>query len=156
MIVNNLGRTRKNIFVERLLHTLVIYFMCTFVGKCWWWCLVSNHVWFFGNPMDYSPPGSPVKGIAQAGILEWVAISFSRRSYQLRDQTVVSHIEGGFFTAEPPGKPLCWNIKWQIVYTLNFPLLARLQGKWMQSFILEVSVGDRYLFSSSRQKKNRA
>ena len=40
----------------------------------------------------------------QAGILEWVAISFSRGSSQLRDQTVLSCL--GFFTAEPPGKPL--------------------------------------------------
>ena len=32
------------------------------------------------DPMDYNPPGSSVRGILQAGILEWVAISFSRRS----------------------------------------------------------------------------
>ena len=30
------------------------------------------------NPMDYSLPGSSVRGILQAGILEWVAIPFSR------------------------------------------------------------------------------
>ena len=29
------------------------------------------------NPRDGSPPGSPVPGILQARILEWVAISFS-------------------------------------------------------------------------------
>ena len=29
------------------------------------------------DPIDGSPPGSPVPGILQAGILEWVAISFS-------------------------------------------------------------------------------
>ena len=29
------------------------------------------------DPMDCSPPGSPVPGILQARILEWVAISFS-------------------------------------------------------------------------------
>ena len=29
------------------------------------------------NPMDSSPPGSPVYGILQARILEWVAISLS-------------------------------------------------------------------------------
>ena len=29
------------------------------------------------DPTDGSPPGSPVPGILQAGILEWVAISFS-------------------------------------------------------------------------------
>ena len=32
------------------------------------------------NPMDCSPPGSSVHGILQARLLEWVAISFSRRS----------------------------------------------------------------------------
>ena len=29
--------------------------------------------------MDGSPPGSPVPGIFQAGVLEWVAIAFSNR-----------------------------------------------------------------------------
>ena len=29
------------------------------------------------DPIDTSPPGSPVPGILQARILEWVAISFS-------------------------------------------------------------------------------
>ena len=29
------------------------------------------------NPIDGSPPGSPIPGILQARILEWVAISFS-------------------------------------------------------------------------------
>ena len=30
------------------------------------------------DPMDCSPPGSPVHGVFQARTLEWVAISFSR------------------------------------------------------------------------------
>ena len=34
--------------------------------------------------------------ILQARILEWVAVPFSRGSFQLRDQTQVSHIAGGF------------------------------------------------------------
>ena len=29
------------------------------------------------NPLDGSPPGSPVPGILQARTLEWLAISFS-------------------------------------------------------------------------------
>ena len=29
------------------------------------------------NPIDGSPPGSPVPGILQARTMEWVAISFS-------------------------------------------------------------------------------
>ena len=50
------------------------------------------------DPMDYSPPGSSVHGISQARILEWVAISFSRRSSQPRDWTWVSRIVGRRFT----------------------------------------------------------
>ena len=61
----------------------------------------------FATPMDYSPPGSSVHGISQARILEWVAISSSRESSQIRDQTRVSCTAGGFFTTEPPGKPAC-------------------------------------------------
>jgi len=49
------------------------------------------------DPMDYSLPGSSVHVIFQARILEWVAIPFSRGSSQLRDQTQVSCIAGGFF-----------------------------------------------------------
>ena len=33
------------------------------------------------NPIDSSPPGSPVPGILQARTLEWVAIAFSRHIY---------------------------------------------------------------------------
>ena len=33
-----------------------------------------------GNPIDGSPPGSPIPGILQARTLEWVAISFLRES----------------------------------------------------------------------------
>ena len=47
--------------------------------------------------MDCSLPGFSVHGIAQARILEWVAISYSRRSYQPRDQTCISCIVGKFF-----------------------------------------------------------
>ena len=37
------------------------------------------------DPMDCRPPGSSIHGILQARILEWVAISFSRRSSVPRD-----------------------------------------------------------------------
>ena len=47
--------------------------------------------------MDRSPPGSFVHGILQGRILEWVAILFSWRSSQRRDQSWVSSIAGRFF-----------------------------------------------------------
>ena len=49
--------------------------------------------------MDCSPPGSPVHGILQARVLEWVAFPFSRGSSQFRDWTQVSRIAGRFFTS---------------------------------------------------------
>ena len=36
------------------------------------------------NPMNCSPSVSSVLGFLQAGLLEWVAIPFSRRSFQPR------------------------------------------------------------------------
>ena len=51
-----------------------------------------------------------VHGIFETGILEWIAISYSRGSFQPRNRTHVSCIScltGRFFTTEPPGKPMC-------------------------------------------------
>ena len=48
--------------------------------------------------MDSNPPGSSVHGILRARIPEWVAIPFSRRSSQPRDQTQISSIADGSFT----------------------------------------------------------
>ena len=59
------------------------------------------------NPMDCSPPGSSVRGISQAKIVERVAISFSRGSSWPRDRTCVSWvfwIAGKFFTRWVPGE----------------------------------------------------
>ena len=39
------------------------------------------------DSMDYRPPDSSVHGILQAGILEWIAILFSRESSWARDRT---------------------------------------------------------------------
>ena len=50
------------------------------------------------DPVDCSLPVSSVHGILQAGILEWVAIAFSRGSSQLRNWTEVSCLAGRFFT----------------------------------------------------------
>ena len=42
--------------------------------------------------MDCSPPGSSVHGVSQARVLEWVTISFSRRSSWPRDWTQAHHV----------------------------------------------------------------
>ena len=60
------------------------------------------------NPMDYSPSGSSVHGIFQARILEWIAISSSRRSSQSRNQTCVSYIGRLILYHWATRKPRLW------------------------------------------------
>ena len=71
-------------------------------------CLVTQSCPALFYPMDCSPPGSSVHGVLQTRILEWVAISFSRRYSQLTGQNCifwVSCVAGGIFPAKPSGKP---------------------------------------------------
>ena len=60
-----------------------------------------SHVKLFATLWTVSPPDSPVHGILQARILEWVAMPSSRGSSQPRDQTSISYIARGFCTSEP-------------------------------------------------------
>ena len=50
-------------------------------------CLVAQAHLTLCDPMNCSPPGSSIHGILQARVLEWVAMSSSRGSSQLRDWT---------------------------------------------------------------------
>ena len=63
-----------------------------------WQCFVTQLCPTLCHLMDYSLPGSSVHRILQVRVLEQLAIPFSRRSSQLRDQTQVSCITGRFFT----------------------------------------------------------
>ena len=56
------------------------------------------------NPVDWGSPGSSVCGTLQARMLEWIAISFSRRSSQPRDRTLVSCIAGRLYCVSQQGK----------------------------------------------------
>ena len=57
-------------------------------------CLVAKWCPILATP---GQPSSPVHVLLQAGILEWVAISFFKGSSWPRDQTHVSRIAGRFF-----------------------------------------------------------
>ena len=80
----------------------------------WNVCLVAQLCPTLWDPMDCSPPGSSVHGILQARILEWVAKSSSRASFQPRNQTQVSCIANRFLGSDPPGKLEKWNIACRI------------------------------------------
>ena len=55
--------------------------------------------------MDCSPPSSSVHGISQARIRQWVAISCSRRSSQLRIEPESPAWQADSLPSESPGKP---------------------------------------------------
>ena len=68
------------------LSLCVFSFLCIFI----YMCLDAQLCLILFNPIDYSPPGSPVHGILQVRILEWVVISYSRGSCWPRDWTHIS------------------------------------------------------------------
>ena len=83
----------------RDIELLVIYLNSLCVCSV---AVMSDSLWPFGlQPLSFS-----VQGTFQARIVGWVAIFFSRGSSWLRNQTWVSYTAGGFFTAEPLGKPM--------------------------------------------------
>ena len=69
----------------------------SFVGLFLCACLVIQSCLTLCDSTDYGPSGSSVRGIFQARILEWVAISSSRRSSWLRDRTCISYFCIGWF-----------------------------------------------------------
>ena len=87
-------------------------------------CLVSfHHVFQFSsvaqlcptlcNPIDCSPPGPSVHGVLQARTPEWVAISFSKRNYIVRNK--VKSLSG----VRPFATP--WTVAHQAPPSMEFP-----------------------------------
>ena len=72
-------------------------------------CSVAKSCPVLCDPVDCRHLASPVHGILQARILEWVAISYSRDLPDPGIEPVSPALAGGFFTTEPPGKPLGTN-----------------------------------------------
>ena len=73
----------------------------TSLYTCDRWCMhVYTHTHIYGaqlcltlcDPMNYSPPGSSVRGILLARILEWATISPPRESSRLTDQSVICYV----------------------------------------------------------------
>ena len=93
-------------------------------------CLVLSDS---SQPMDCSPPDTPVHGIFQAGIQKWVAISSSRGSSPPGDRMHISWVScmaGRFLPSVPPGKTdlennnsSCFLTFVVVVVLLKFPLV---------------------------------
>ena len=68
-------------------HIYVYIYTHTHIHAC-----MLSHVRLC-NPIDCSSPGSPVHGILQVRILEWVVVSYSRGSFWPRNRTHVSWLQ---------------------------------------------------------------
>ena len=68
------------------------FFTLVHLGNPWVCVLVAQSCLTLCDPMDCSLTNSSVHGILQAKILEWVAISSSRRSSLPKDGTRVSYV----------------------------------------------------------------
>ena len=73
---------KSTVLVKNLPDTYVYIHLCTYTFMYMCVCSVTPSYPTLCNPMDCSLPGSSVHGILQARILEWVAIFFSRGSFQ--------------------------------------------------------------------------
>ena len=78
-----------------------MYLLASIIPLLYCLCLHATWCLTLCDSLNCSPPGFSVHDVFQARILKQVAISFSRKSFRLRDQThvpCVSCIAGGFFT----------------------------------------------------------
>ena len=105
--VHLVGNPLRDFFILRIEKARILSILSESISKpVLVVCVFTKSSLTLCDPMDCSLPWSPVHGILQAGILEWVAISSSRGSSWPKDQTGVFCLAGGFSTTEPPGKPM--------------------------------------------------
>ena len=79
----NSGRLLKNVMQRR--NIIRFFFLSEQTSFLEQFCAKPLQSWL-------SPSGSSVHGIAQARVLEWVAMAFSRASSPPRDRTRISYI----------------------------------------------------------------
>ena len=114
------------------------------------------------DPMDCSPPGSPVHGILQAGILEWAAMSSSRHSSQgfnprllwlLHCRQILDHWATGeaqyIHTHIHIHVHSQYNFKYQANVTVPLWQKARSLAGWIRSFERSIVLGGLHEFKRS-------
>ena len=110
------------------------------------------------DPIDGSPPGSPVPGILQARTLEWAAIAFSNAwkwkvkgkllsrarllatpwtvAYQAPQSMGFSRQE--YWSGVPLPSPVCFPKLWQIYFESLYPLPSAVSGieMWLNQYLM--------------------
>ena len=88
------GILQARILARKIYYKLITKSKCKDVGLPEKKVKVTQSSPILCDPIEYT-----VHGILQARILEWVAVPFSRGSFQPRDRNQVSCIASGFFTS---------------------------------------------------------
>ena len=92
------------LYIVNMLYILYIFFNYIFCVIYLLFLLSQYVISYSFATLQTVAHQAPLSGISQARILQWVAISFSRGSSQPRNQTRISCLAEGLFTAEPLGK----------------------------------------------------
>ena len=79
-------------YINNQINNLCVASIFGVISDCMHACSVVQSCSILWDPLDCSQPSSSVHRIFQARILEWVAISFFRWSFQPRNRTHVSYI----------------------------------------------------------------
>ena len=95
--------------------------------------------------MDCSPSGSSDHGISQARVLEWVAISFSRGSFQSRDRTQSPALQADSLLSERLMKPNSYAVSLFPAISLLLKLI------WQMKFKCKTNPNRHILITSNTQ-----
>ena len=144
IIYNNYTEGQTRIFWDYSFHVKfdVCVCVCVCVHVCAQSCLSLC------DPIDCSPPGSSVLGILQARRQEWVTISFSRGSFQLRDGTLCH--QGS------PSKPVTHTLRASLSWTTEVwltkgPSVAAIHtAHWVWNLTNHTQVWEEETFVSQR------
>ena len=85
------------------------------------------------DPLDGSPPGSPVPGILQARTLEWVAISFSN-AWKWKVKVKLLSLSG-LMDCGPPGSSIHWIFQ---VRVLEWGAIAFSKLLWLENILFQI------------------
>ena len=100
--------------------------------------------------MDYSPPGSSVHGIFQAGILAWVTVSFSKESSWPGMEPASLVLAGRFFTPEPPG-----NYQIVVIVAQNYDVFTATETYTLKMINFVLYVFYHIFFNDGKWKQNK-
>ena len=105
--------------------------------------------------MDCGLRGSFIHGIFQARVLEWVAISFSRGSSQLRDRIQVSHVVGRCFTVWATKEALVVVVVTGLKHSAHCSLKIKSSKNWLHANISKcVSYSNFEMYRKKERKES--